>query len=102
MARCVSPAGSLPSPASELKDAVGYLEVKSAKNLSSDVAPVAFNDKPALALDQLPPKAYARLAEVVDRPPLPNGLTEDQPLGQHESDGEGVGLGLLEAAARLG
>lgn len=54
----------LPSPASELDEALGYLEVKTAKNLSATVVPVEFNDKPALKLDQIPPQAYARLAEL--------------------------------------
>jgi hypothetical protein len=54
----------LPSPLSELTDAIGYLEVTSARNLSSTATPVAFADKPAPALDALPPNAYARLAEV--------------------------------------
>ncbi len=54
----------MPSPASELADAVGYLEVKSAKNLVSTVAPVTFDGKPALKLTELPPQAYARLSEV--------------------------------------
>ena len=54
----------LPSPLSELSETLGYLEVKTAKNLASTVVPVAFNDKPALKLADLPPQAYARLAEV--------------------------------------
>ncbi len=54
----------LPSPLSTLEEAVGYLEVKSAKNLTSTVAPVAFDGKPAVTLSDLPPNAYARLAEV--------------------------------------
>ena len=54
----------LPTPTSELSEAVGYLEVQSAKNLSSSVVPVAFKGKPALKLTDLPPNAYARLAEL--------------------------------------
>ncbi len=74
----------LPTPASELSETVGYLEVKSAENLSSRVVPVAFNDKPALKLSDLPPNAYARLSELavdfkvrVARPSAASGL-EDQ------------------------
>lgn len=54
----------LPSPLATLEEAVGYVEVKSAKNLSSTISPVAFDDKPAVALSALPPNAYARLAEL--------------------------------------
>ncbi len=54
----------LPSPASELSETVGYLEVKSAKNLSSSVVPVSFNGKAALNLADLPANAYARLSEL--------------------------------------
>lgn len=74
----------LPSPASELTDALGYVEVKSAKNLSARVAPVAWNNKPALQPTDLPPKPYARLAELsvdfrlkVARPASSSGLEED-------------------------
>jgi hypothetical protein len=61
--------------------------VQSAKSLSSKVAPVAFGGKPALALDQLPPNAYARLAEValdfalaVARPAEADGLAAEVAL----------------------
>ncbi len=81
----------LPSPTSELDEALGYLEVKSAKNLTSTVAPVAYEaggkPYPAVALDQLPPKPYARLAEVVvdyrltvARPAEAPGLTAEVAL----------------------
>jgi hypothetical protein len=77
----------LPSPLSELSETLGYLEVKTAKNLSSTVVPVAFNDKPALKVADLPPQAYARLAEIavdfklrVARPADAEGLTADVKL----------------------
>ena len=77
----------LPSPLSELSETLGYLEVKSAKNLSSSVVPVAFGDKPALKLSDLPPNAYARLAEVaidfhlkVARPAEAAGLGDEVAL----------------------
>jgi hypothetical protein len=83
----------LPTPASELSDAVGYVEVQSVKNLSSSVAPVAFNGKPALKLADLPPNAYARLAElavdfklVVARPPQADGLKDEVALANSVLD----------------
>jgi len=54
----------LPKPASELSETLGYVEVKKAENLTSQVVPVAFDGKPALKLADLPPNAYARLSEV--------------------------------------
>jgi hypothetical protein len=77
----------LPTPASELSEAVGYLEVMSAENLSSKVAPVAFAGKPALKLADLPPNAYARLSELavdfklkVARPAATAGLENEVKL----------------------
>lgn len=74
----------LPSPASELTETVGYLEVKTAKSLTSTVVPVAFNDKPAPLLSDLPPNAYARLSELavdfklkVARPPASDALKSE-------------------------
>lgn len=74
----------LPTPASELSETVGYLEVKSAENLTSRVAPVAFDGKPALKLTDLPPNAYARLSELavdyklrVARPSAADGLGDE-------------------------
>lgn len=74
----------LPTPASELSDTRGYLEVVSAENLTSKVMPVAFDGKPALKLADLPPKAYARLADLavdyklrVARPTAAPGLEDD-------------------------
>lgn len=71
----------LPSPAAELVDALGYVEVRSAKNLVARVAPVAWNGKPALKAADLPPKPTARLAELavdyrlkVARPPAAEGF----------------------------
>jgi len=54
----------LPKPASDLSETLGYVEVKKAENLTSQVVPVAFDGKPALKPADLPPNAYARLSEV--------------------------------------
>src|SRR5690606_23491627 len=77
----------LPSPASELAETVGYLEIRSAGNLSSRVVPVAFDGKPALKLADLPPNAYARLSELavdfklkVARPAATSGLESEAEL----------------------
>lgn len=74
----------LPTPASELADTRGYLEVVSAENFSARVMPVAFGGMPAMKLAELPPKAYARLSELavdyrlrVARPSAAPGLEED-------------------------
>lgn len=71
----------LPSPVSELKEALGYVEVTSAKNLDSALMPVAFDGKPALSLSSIPQGAYARLSELavdfqlkVARPAPASGL----------------------------
>src|SRR5690606_6697002 len=74
----------LPSPASELSEARGYLEVVSVENFSSKVRPVGLAEKPAISIDDLPPNAYARLSELavdyklkVARPTAAPGLEED-------------------------
>ncbi|MDI6027317.1 caspase family protein [Corticibacterium sp. UT-5YL-CI-8] len=54
----------LPSPTSKPEEALGYLEVSAARSLSSKLAPVAYEGKPAMKLADLPENAYARLAEV--------------------------------------
>lgn len=54
----------LPSPTSELKDTLGYLEVTSAKNLTSEAQPVAAEGKPAIEISDIPPQAYARLSDM--------------------------------------
>ena len=54
----------LPSPGSTLADAVGYVEVQSAKNLTSRVLPVAHQGLPALAVSDIPANAWARLTEL--------------------------------------
>lgn len=54
----------LPSPASTLDQAVGYVEVQAAKNLTSRVVPVAHEGLPALAVADIPPGAWARLTEL--------------------------------------
>lgn len=80
----------LPSPTSELSETLGYVEVQSVKNLTSRVAPVAFDGKPALGLDQLPPKAYARLSELV----VDFKLKVARPA---EADGNGEDVALVNA-----
>lgn len=77
----------VPSPVSEADEAVGYVEVQSAKNLTSRVASVAHDGKPALALDAFPPNAYARLTELqldftltVARPAPAQGLDAEVAL----------------------
>ncbi|MBX3582370.1 MAG: caspase family protein [Rhizobiaceae bacterium] len=77
----------LPSPASELSETRGYLEITQADNLTSKAMPVAFGDKPALTLADIPSNAYARLSELavdyklrVARPTAAPGLEEDAKL----------------------
>jgi len=77
----------LPSALSRLSDAVGFLEVQSARNLESRVKPVAFDDKPVLKLADIPANAYARAAEiavdyklVVARPAATRGLERETAL----------------------
>lgn len=71
----------LPTPISELSDALGYLEVQSAKNLESRVRPIEYSEKPAMKLGEIPAGAYARVAElavdyelIVARPGESDGL----------------------------
>ncbi len=54
----------LASPAATLDQAVGYVEVQSAKNLTSRVVPVAHEGLPALAVADVPANAWARLTEL--------------------------------------
>jgi len=54
----------LPSPDAKMADALGYLEVTTAKNLSSEARPVKFEDKEVVSLSAIPPNAYARLTEL--------------------------------------
>ena len=77
----------LPSALSQISDAVGYLEVQSAKNLESRVKPVEFDGKPALKLADIPANAYARVAELavdyklaVARPAPSDGLDAEVAL----------------------
>ncbi|TGW04353.1 caspase family protein, partial [Mesorhizobium sp. M2D.F.Ca.ET.145.01.1.1] len=77
----------LPSALSSLSDAVGYLEVESAKNLESRVRPVEFDKKPALKVADIPSNAYARVAEIavdyklaVARPAPTKGLETETVL----------------------
>lgn len=77
----------LPSPTSGLKDALGYLEVTTAKNLTSAARPVEYEGKPALELAAIPPQAYARLTDLavnfklrVARPVANAGLEKEAAL----------------------
>ena len=77
----------LPSALSSLSDAVGYVEVQSAKNLESRVKSVEFEKKPALKLADIPANAYARVAEIavdyrltVARPAATKGLEKEAEL----------------------
>ena len=54
----------LPSPGSTLDQAIGYVEVLSATNLTSTLLPVAHEGLPARAAGDIPPGAYARLTEL--------------------------------------
>lgn len=83
----------LPSPLSEMTDAIGYLDVRSATNLTSQLLPAAFNGRAALRLEQIPAEAYARVAEfemnfelVVARPPAAFGLDEHAALANEALD----------------
>ena len=74
----------LPSPGATMDKAVGYLEVKSSDELTSQLEPVAFDGKPALAASDMPKNAYARLAElsfrmqlIVSRPPAHAGYEKE-------------------------
>ena len=71
----------LPSALSNLSEAIGYLEVQTAKNLESKVKPIEFDGKPALKLADIPAIAVAAVAELavsyelaVARPSASEGL----------------------------
>lgn len=81
----------LNSPAAPIEQALGYVEVKSARNLRSTLAPVAYDDKPVLTREQLPPNAYARLAELAVDFKLT--IARPAPSGDYAAD-----VGLLNAA----
>ena len=77
----------LPSALSPIADAIGYLEVTSARNLESKVKPVEFDGKPALKIADIPNGAYARVAELavdytlaVARPSSGDGLDTETAL----------------------
>lgn len=70
--------------------AIGMLEVTSAKNLTCRVKPVANGDKPAVAVDAIPPNAYARLADLA----LNFTLAVARPA---EADGLGAETALVNA-----
>ncbi|HEV7255983.1 MAG TPA: caspase family protein [Mesorhizobium sp.] len=79
----------LPSPASDISEAIAYVEVKQAKNLSSKVAPVAWEGKSTVKLADLPERAYARLVEI----------EVDYKLRVAKPQGEAAGEVALVAAA---
>jgi hypothetical protein len=54
----------LPGPGSTIDDARGYVEVVSAKNLTSTLRPVEYENMPALAITDIQPGDYVRLQEV--------------------------------------
>lgn len=54
----------LSGPGAALEDAVAYVEVHSAQNQKSDVVPVAYDGKPAVAVADLPANAYAQPVEI--------------------------------------
>jgi hypothetical protein len=54
----------VPSPSSKIEDAIGYVEVRTADNLKSTVAPVAHEGKRSLPAGEIPPTAYARLTDI--------------------------------------
>ncbi|MGB3500468.1 MAG: caspase family protein [Mesorhizobium sp.] len=53
----------LPGPQSTMEDAIGFLDVRSATNMSSQLLPAAFRERSALRVDDIPANAYARVAE---------------------------------------
>ncbi len=55
----------LRDPRDEMSAALGYLVVKNAKNLSSSLEPVEADGKPAIKVADIPPTAYAQVAELV-------------------------------------
>lgn len=54
----------LKSPLDPIEDAVGYVEVRSATNLTSQALPAAFAGRAALRMEEIPDGAYARIAEM--------------------------------------
>ncbi|SMH32345.1 caspase family protein [Mesorhizobium australicum] len=74
----------LKSPLDPIDDAIGYLEVRSATNLTSQALPAAFAGRSALRMEEIPDGAYARIAEMainfelaVAKAPDADGLSED-------------------------
>ena len=53
----------LPGPQSSIDDAIGYLDVRSATNMSSQLLPAAFRERSAMPVTDIPANAYARVAE---------------------------------------
>lgn len=99
----------LPSALSTLDQAAGYLEVSSAKNLESRLKPVAYDDKPALKVADIPANAYARVAELavdyklaVARPAPTAGLEKETGLVNSVLDelaaakDSGISIALVE------
>ena len=54
----------LKSPLDPIEDAIGYLDVRSATNLTSQAMPAAFAGRSAVRMEEIPDGAYARIAEM--------------------------------------
>jgi hypothetical protein len=54
----------LEKPGADLAEAVGYLAVQSAKNLTAVLEPVEYDEKSKLKLSDIPSGSYARVAEL--------------------------------------
>jgi hypothetical protein len=74
----------LKSPLDPIEDAIGYLEVRSATNLTSQALPAAYSGRSAPRMDEIPDGAFARVAETainfelaVARVPAAPGLEGD-------------------------
>ncbi|MGE0502674.1 MAG: caspase family protein [Rhizobiaceae bacterium] len=102
----------VPSPISELSEAVGYVEIDKAENLSSRIRPVAFEGFAELSVDKFPANAYARVAElavdyslVVARPAPAPGLDAEVALANQTletiaaDDSRKFRIKLVEAGA---
>ncbi|MDP3897134.1 MAG: caspase family protein [Mesorhizobium sp.] len=77
----------LPSPLSETSEAVGYLDVRSSGNLTSQLLPAAYGGRAAVRVDQIPEGAFARVAElemnfelIVARPPASPGMEAEMAM----------------------
>jgi len=74
----------LKSPLDPIDDAIGYLDVRSATNLTSQAMPAAFAGRAAVRMEEMPDGAYARIAEMamnfelsIARAPETDGLATE-------------------------